>query len=95
MNRLRLLDKPDGAISWVFFGCSHAPLHNKKSLSIIAERVAELGPDVVIHGGDLHEADSASRWPSEYDWKIEDEFWAANEEVLKPIRRANPNTSAD
>jgi len=94
MNLIPLLKKPRGAFSWLALSCSHVPLHNTDALALIAERVRELAPDHLIHLGDLHEADSASRWPSEYSWKIEDEFSAANEEVLKPLRLANPNKSA-
>jgi predicted phosphodiesterase len=95
MNHLPLLKAPEGAVKWLALSCSHAPLHDKKALALIAERIREWAPDQLIHLGDLHEADSASRWPSEYDWKIEDEFWAANEEVLKPLRLANPNPDAE
>jgi predicted phosphodiesterase len=91
VNYIPLLKKPAGAVSWLSLSCSHAPLHDKTALAIIAERIAELKPDQIIHKGDLHEADSASRWPSEYSWDIADEFHAANEEVLKPLRKACPS----
>jgi predicted phosphodiesterase len=94
-NYLPLLNKPEGAVSWLALSCSHAPLHDKKALAVIAERTAEWAPDKIIHLGDLHEADSASRWPSEYKWTLEHEYYDANFEVLKPLRLANPNRNAE
>jgi hypothetical protein len=93
-NFLPLLRKPEDAVSWVAFSCPHAPLHDKRALAVVAERVAEWKPDVLICLGDLHEADSASRWPSEYSWTLADEYAAANDEVLRPLREANPNPNA-
>jgi len=81
-------------VSFVAFGCSHAPLQCDDAISVICERIRELAPDRVVHLGDLHEADSASRWPSEYGWTLQDEFAAANEKVLKRVRVANPNPDA-
>lgn len=93
---LRYLDAaPDGAIKFLAFSCPHAPLHDKDTLAVIAERIAEYAPDTIICLGDLHEADSASRWPSECDWTITEEFHTANEEVLKPLRLANPNQKGE
>ena len=95
MNHLPLMRPPEGAKKWVAFSCPHAPLQDKDALAVVAERIREFAPDYVICLGDLHEMDSASRWPSEYDWKIEDEYWEANENVLKPLRLANRNKEAE
>lgn len=95
MSLKYLEECPEDGVKFVAFSCPHAPLHDKAALTVIAARIAEYAPDVVVCLGDLHEADSASRWPSENDWTIEDEFHSANEEVLKPLRLANPNPRAE
>lgn len=88
MNRVST--PPDNATKWIAFGCSHAPLHDKESIAVICEAIKEYQPDVILHLGDLFEADSASKWPSEYDWTWGDELWAANDEILRPVREAHP-----
>ncbi len=95
MNYLPMLKPPSGAVKWVAFSCPHAPLQDEDALAVVAERIAEFQPDRVICLGDLHEADSASRWPSEYSWTIEHEFEQANERVLKPLRLANRNAKCE
>jgi len=77
--------------SWLFFTCLHVPLHDDEFVDWLIEQIKERKPDVIIHGGDGHEADSASRWPSEYDWTLSDEFRAHNE-ILKRIRQASPKS---
>lgn len=78
------------AAKFFCFGCPHAPLHDTEQIAWLAEQVRQHKPDYLICLGDLFEADSASRWPSEYDWELESEYRAANEEVLKPLRLAAP-----
>jgi len=75
------------SIKWLAFGCSHAPLHDPAHIDWIEGRIREVKPDVVLHLGDLHEADSASRWPSEYDWDLTHEFREADR-LLNRIRTA-------
>jgi predicted phosphodiesterase len=77
--------------SWLFFACLHVPLQDKDFIDWLIEEIKRRKPDVIIHGGDGHEADSASRWPSEYDWTLSDEFREHNE-ILKRIRKANPGS---
>ena len=76
------------ARKFVAFSCPHAPLHDKHALGVIRDRIAEYQPDYIICLGDLHEADSASKWPSEYDFTLEDEYRSASNEVLKPLRES-------
>lgn len=75
---------------WLAFGCTHAPLHDEDAIEFVCEQIEEHQPDVVVHLGDLFEADAASRWPSEYQFTLEDEFRAADE-VLRHIRGAKPD----
>jgi predicted phosphodiesterase len=71
---------------FVAFSCPHCPLQDKEAVDWLLGRIDGLRPDVVVHLGDGHEADSASRWPSEYTWGIKDEFKAHNA-FLRDIRK--------
>jgi len=77
--------------TFVAFGCSHNPLINKKAEDNLIKVIAETDPDYVICLGDLHEADSASRWPSEYTFTLEDEL-ADVDRFLERIRYASPRS---
>lgn len=70
-------------------GCTHAPLHDEQAVLWAADQIREFEPDVVIHVGDLLEADGASRFPSEYSWTMEDEF-EAGDEILHTFAAAAP-----
>ena len=78
------------SISFLAFGCPHAPLHDRDHIDWVSQNVRKHKPKYLICLGDLFEADSASRWPSEYDWNLTDEYRAANDEVLKVVRRSAP-----
>ncbi len=71
-------------------GCSHAPLHDTEAHEWAARQIADFQPDVVVHVGDLLEADAASRFPSEYSWELEDEF-EAGDAVLDLFATAAPD----
>jgi predicted phosphodiesterase len=77
-------------IKFAAFGCTHCPLQDDEAVAWAVEQVARHKPDVVVHLGDGHEADSASRWPTEYDWSLEDEFDAHNT-LLAKFRKAAPD----
>lgn len=79
-------------VRWLAFGCTHVPLHDRWACERLVSRIAEYKPHVVVCLGDLYEADSASRWPSEYDWTLEHEF-AEADAVLLSIREAAPNAT--
>ena len=64
--------------TWIAFSCPHVPLQCDAAIDWMLGQISDLSPDVIIHLGDGHEADSASRWPSEYDWSLEDEFVGHN-----------------
>jgi len=78
------------SIKWLAFGCKHAPLTDADAMAWAIERIRELQPDVIVDLGDAFEADSASRWPSEYDFTLDDEYRADNEHRRR-IREAAPN----
>lgn len=81
------------SVKFVAFGCPHAPLQDNEHIAWICEHIRQHKPDYVICLGDLHEMDSASRWPSEYDFSLQDEYKAANNDVLKPVRLAAPKNA--
>jgi hypothetical protein len=64
-------------------------LQDDKAIDWMLGRLEKIQPDVVVHLGDGHEADSASRWPTEYDWDIVDE-WDSHNAMLAKIRKAAP-----
>jgi len=73
-------------VKFLAFGDLHCPLHDTDSVNWLLEKIAEHRPDYIVNLGDLFEADSASRWPSEYDFSLADEFEAANK-ILSDIRK--------
>lgn len=71
------------------FSCPHAPLQDNEHIEWICQHIRKHKPDVLVCLGDLHEMDSASRWPSEYDFDLHDEYVEANG-LLKKVRTAAP-----
>jgi predicted phosphodiesterase len=80
---------PQKAIKFFALGCSHAPLMDPHARQAIREKIAEFDPDVIIHLGDIFEADAASRWENEYSWTLKEEFREADSD-LWAIRNASP-----
>ncbi len=77
--------------SFLAFSCVHCPLQDAEAVDFLLHTIGKLKPDVIVHLGDGHEADSASRWPNEYDWSLSEEFKSHNE-FLKSIRKASPKS---
>lgn len=74
---------------FIAFGCLHCPLVDEEAVDWLKETIVEEQPDVVVCLGDAHEADSASRWPSEYEWSLADEFESVNR-TLESVREVCP-----
>ena len=74
-------------VKFLFISDLHCPLIDLQSMEYVYKRIGEYKPDEIIIGGDLFEADSASRWPSEHDFTLADEFKCANE-ILANIRKS-------
>ena len=78
---------------FIAFSCTHCPLQDGNAIEWLLGKISKERPDYVIHLGDLHEADSASRWNSDYRFTLEDEWKAANQllgdiwKAYKPARR--------
>ncbi len=89
-NLTSILQPKNGETKFLALSCSHAPLQDNDTISVICDRIAEYQPDVIVHLGDLFEADSASKWGSEYSWTYEDELYEGCENVLKRLREAHP-----
>lgn len=87
---IRTREAKPGAVKWVAFSCSHCPLQDPEAVDLVKEAVRDFRPDRIVMLGDLHEAESASKWPSEYDWSIEDEYVSASA-MLREIRLAHPD----
>lgn len=74
-------------VKFAAFSCPHCPLQDERAIEWLLGRLEAEKPDVLVHLGDGHEADSASRWPSEYDWSLRDEF-DAHDALLGRLRKA-------
>ena len=77
--------------TWMALSCTHSPLHDQDAIDWAIGIAEDRQPDVLIHLGDFLEADAASRWPSEYDFTLADEFREADR-VLSDLRRVTPNS---
>lgn len=76
-------------VSFLAFSCPHVPLLDEHAHEFLLDQLAKHQPDIVIHLGDGHEADSASRWPTEYTWDLADEYREHNA-FLESIRLTVP-----
>lgn len=65
-------------LKFLAFSCIHCPLQDNAFVDWMLGKIGEHRPDVVVHLGDGREANSASKWPSEYDWTLEDEYESHN-----------------
>lgn len=74
-------------IRWVAFGCSHAPRHDWAAIDFVRDQILDHKPDLVIHLGDLLEADAAARFDNEESWELEDEY-REGDAILEYIGRA-------
>lgn len=74
---------------FVAVSCSHAPFEDQDAHDWAAREIKDAKPSVVIHLGDLVEAEAASRFGNEVNHTLEDEYEAANE-VLEVLRAASP-----
>lgn len=82
----------NGRVSFAAFSCTHCPLQDQAAVDWALGILEAEQPDQVIHLGDLLEMDSASRWPSEYDFDFEDECIAADA-LLASIRKVTPKST--
>jgi hypothetical protein len=71
------------------FGCTHFPLQDDEAISRLLEEISAYKPDVLAHLGDGHEADAASKFPSEYKFTLKHEFEQHNK-FLRSARLAAP-----
>lgn len=74
------------AKKFLAFGDCHCPFEDNEAVEWLLAQIREVKPGVIVCIGDLFEADSASRWPSEYSHTLADEFDAANK-LLAKIRK--------
>jgi predicted phosphodiesterase len=75
-------------MKWRFlaFSCLHTPLHDEDAVDWMLGQIREFRPNVIVHLGDGHEADAASRWPTEEGFTLQDEFDTHNE-ILYRVRQ--------
>lgn len=77
------------SLRFIAFSCPHCPLQDDRAIGALLSVIAREKPHVVVHLGDGHEADAASRWPSEYGWTLDEEF-AAHDDLLRAVRKSAP-----
>lgn len=75
--------------SFVALGCPHSPLQDPEAVEWLLTELQIRRPDYLIHLGDGHEADAASKFGSEYDFTLQDEFISHNK-FLRQLRLACP-----
>lgn len=78
-------------IKFLAFGDSHCPLLDYDAHRKLLDTIKDFRPDVLVHLGDGHESDAASRFPSEKDWDLLSEFESHNE-FLASIREVSPDS---
>lgn len=61
-------------LRWIAFGCTHAPVQDWSALEWVAHQIEDHKPDVILHLGDLLEADAAARFDNEAEWDLEEEY---------------------
>jgi len=71
--------------TFLAFSCTHFPCQDDEAIDFLYNQISRRKPDVIVHLGDGHEANSASRWPNEYDWSLSYEFELHNK-FLRKIR---------
>ena len=67
----------------------HVPHHDPESLAWAIDLIEKWKPQHLIFGGDLIDANAASRWPNEYEHTLEEEYRWGND-VLRSLRMAAP-----
>jgi len=77
--------------TFLAFSCTHCPCQDDSAIDFLLTNISRRKSDIIIHLGDGHEANSASRWPNEYDWPLSEEFESHNK-LLKRIRKASINS---
>ena len=77
------------------FGCTHVPLNDREfEDEFLLPQLEKFQPEIVVHAGDLFEAQHASRWPTpaKYDWTIDDELEQGGR-YLDRIDKVTPTAS--
>lgn len=74
-----------------YLGDVHVPHHDPESLAWAIGLIEKWKPQHLIFGGDLLDANAASRWPNEYEHTLEDEYKWGNE-ILRSLRTAAPRS---
>ena len=75
--------------TWLAFSCTHCPYQDEEAIAWLLEQIAGYRPDVLVHLGDGHEAEAASRWNDEAMHKLLDEYESHND-LLARLRKAAP-----
>ena len=65
------------ALRFVAWSCPHNPLTHRRAFEELLAEIERFRPDVLVCLGDLLDADAASRFPTEGDWDLADEYAAA------------------
>ena len=74
-------------VRWVAFSCVHAPLQHEPSIKRLLKEIANHRPHVVVCLGDLLDASPASRFPTEDQWGLLEEYEQAGR-ILERVREA-------
>ena len=80
------------AEKFVAFYDSHVPFHSEEYCERLYEIISKVQPQHVICGGDLFDADGASRWTNEEEHDLLEEYEIADD-ILVNCRKAAPRTA--
>jgi len=73
------------------WSCTHFPLADPDAIDWLLDQIRDVRPDILVHLGDLYEADGASRWGSEYPWDLLHEYRTADA-FLRRVRSVSPQS---
>ena len=74
---------------FIAFSCTHCPYQDEAAISWLLDEICSYKPSVIVHLGDGHEADAASRWDTDKYVELIDEYKVHNQ-LLADIRKAAP-----
>jgi len=77
------------AIKFLAFSCTHCPYQDEQAIAWLLKEIEAYKPSVIVHLGDGHEADAASRWDSDKYVELVEEYKEHNQ-LLADIRKAAP-----
>ena len=77
--------------TFMAFGCTHIPHHDKENAAWIIEQIKERQPNIIVHLGDLIDCESVSNYPKYNSVSLSAEY-AQVGEFLEAVNDASPKS---